>query len=320
MQTRQLGKLWPGSALALGGGGIGQLWGETTREECIATVHAAIDAGITLLDLAPSYGMGEAETVIGAAFEGKLPDGIKVTTKCRLATTDPAEVEKTLTDSLAASLERMCLERVDLFFLHSNIVSDNYDTSAYGERPTTRRWIFHDHVRPAFEKLVAQGRVGAWGITGIGIPPQILEALESEPMPAAVQCLANPIDSAGELNFYGGPTRAREVISTANTHGIGVMGIRAVQGGAFTDALDRELPEEHGVRTDFKKAKLFRALAAQLGETAAALAHRYELSMSGIDTVVLGVKNRNELENCLQAEGAGSLSTEEMAQVQAAFE
>lgn len=319
MQTRQLGKLWPVSALALGGGGIGQLWGETTREECIATTRAAIDAGITLLDLAPTYGMGEAERVIGAAFEGNLPDGIKVTTKCRLGTTDPNAVAPALSESLAASLERMRLDRVDVFFLHSNIVPDDYDISVYGDRPATRHAIFHDHVRPAFERLVADGRVGAWGITGIGIPPQIIEALGADPKPAVVQCLANPIDSAGEINFYGEPTRARDVIAAANAQGIGVMGIRAVQGGAFTDALDRDLPPDHGVRTDFEKAGALRALAAERGESTAALAHRYALTMDGIDAVVLGVKNRTELKDCLAAEAAGPLSAEEMAQVDTAF-
>ena len=41
--------------------------------------------------------------------------------------------------------------------------------------------------------------------------------------------------------------------------------------------------------------------------------------MAGIDTVVLGVKNRTELEDCLQAEAAGPLNTDEMAQVEASF-
>ena len=77
MESRRLGDLWPVSDLTLGGGGIGQLWGETTRDECIATTRAAVDSGITLLDMAPAYGQGEAENVIYAAFEGKLPDGVK---------------------------------------------------------------------------------------------------------------------------------------------------------------------------------------------------------------------------------------------------
>ena len=53
MQQRVLGKLWPVSALTLGGGGIGMVWGETTFDECVATVRAAIAAGINLIDLAP---------------------------------------------------------------------------------------------------------------------------------------------------------------------------------------------------------------------------------------------------------------------------
>ena len=39
MQRHRLGKLWPVSALTLGGGGLGMVWGETTFEECVATVH-----------------------------------------------------------------------------------------------------------------------------------------------------------------------------------------------------------------------------------------------------------------------------------------
>ena len=68
MKTHAFGSLPPVSTLTLGGGGLGMLWGETTVEECIATVHAAVDAGITLLDLAPRYGDGKAEQVVGAAF------------------------------------------------------------------------------------------------------------------------------------------------------------------------------------------------------------------------------------------------------------
>jgi aryl-alcohol dehydrogenase-like predicted oxidoreductase len=50
MRTRSLGGLWPVSALTLGGGGLGQLWGSTTREEAVATVGEAVDCGVTLLD------------------------------------------------------------------------------------------------------------------------------------------------------------------------------------------------------------------------------------------------------------------------------
>ncbi|SVA61485.1 uncharacterized protein METZ01_LOCUS114339, partial [marine metagenome] len=62
------------SALTLGGGGLGQVWGETTREEAIRTVHMALEAEINHYDVAPMYGKGEAERVIGQAFEGKKLD------------------------------------------------------------------------------------------------------------------------------------------------------------------------------------------------------------------------------------------------------
>ena len=112
MQTRMLGRLWPVSALTLGGGGIGQLWGSTTREECIATVRTAVDRGITLLDMAPAYGNGEAESVVGAAFEGRLPVGVRTTTKHRLGTPPAGEVESNILRGLEESFARMRQDRV----------------------------------------------------------------------------------------------------------------------------------------------------------------------------------------------------------------
>ena len=318
MRSRQLGRLWPVSELTLGGGGVGQLWGATTQDECIATVRAAVDKGITLLDMAPAYGDGEAEVVVGAAFEGKLPEGIRVTTKHRLGTPAAGDVAGNLERSLDESLSRMRLDRVDVFFLHSNIIPDDYDASAYTDRPATRWATYIDAFVPACEKLVAQGRIGAWAITGIGIPECLLRALDQTHKPAVVQCLSNPIDSAGELQYFDGPSRARDLIAATKAAEAGVMGIRPVQGGALTDAVDRDLPDDHGVVVDFNRTAGFRALAKDFGMSAAALAHRYALTMDGVDTVVLGCKNRVELLECITAAEAGPLSREEMAQVDAA--
>ena len=68
MKTTDLGPLKAVSRLTLGGGGLGRLWGETTLDEAVATVHAALDAGITLIDTAPMY--RDCEAVIGMAFGG----------------------------------------------------------------------------------------------------------------------------------------------------------------------------------------------------------------------------------------------------------
>src|SRR5919109_2221284 len=116
MQQRTFGTLGDISALTLGGGGTGQVWGPTTREEAIATVRAAWEAGIIFFDVAPSYGRGEAEVVLGEAFGGRLPQGVRVSTKCVVGNRAAREVLPLLERSLDESLARMQLERVDLFF------------------------------------------------------------------------------------------------------------------------------------------------------------------------------------------------------------
>jgi aryl-alcohol dehydrogenase-like predicted oxidoreductase len=214
--------------------------------------------------------------------------------------------------SLAASLERLRLERVDLFILHNHRVTD--EESAAGV-PGTPRSLFDQAVRPAFEHLVAGGRIGAWGITGIGTPGAVIEVLGGASPPAAVQCVTNVLDSPGSMQRFEGDPRPREIIEAAAGAGVGVMGIRAVQAGALTDAFDRDLPEDHPDVRDFRRAGPFRALAAELGVTPALLAHRYALTMRGVSTVVLGVKNREELRECLAAEAAGPLAPDLVARL-----
>jgi aryl-alcohol dehydrogenase-like predicted oxidoreductase len=272
MQQHPFGPLAPVSTLTLGGGGLGMLWGATTFEECVATVHAAVAAGITLFDLAPRYGDGKAEEVVGEAFDGHLPAGVRVTSKCNLGNPPPDEIE-----------------------------------------PTLRRSI---HVRPVFEKLVAEGLIGAWGLTGIGHPDTIIRLLSERPAPAAVQCIANLLNSPGGLKFFNGRAKPRAIMAAAHANGVGVMGIRAVQAGALTAAIDRPLPDDHPEVHDFARAAGFRQLCAELGENPAVIAHRYALSLE-IDTLVLGVKNRQELAECVAAANAGPLPPELIARIDA---
>jgi aryl-alcohol dehydrogenase-like predicted oxidoreductase len=311
MERRTFGPLGEVSALTLGGGGIGQVWGATTRDEAVATIHAALDAGITMLDVAPSYGDGEAERTVGDALGGTVPDGVLISTKCRVGNSPAGRVAKMLRSSLADSLTRLQLERVDLFIVHNQLVPDS-DTDSL---PGTPRTLFTESVRPALQEMVAEGLVGAWGLTGIGVPEALIDTLDEEPRPAAIQCVTNLLDSAGAIQRFAGPLRAREVIARAAERGLGVMGIRAVQAGALTDSFDRELPSDHPDVFDFERAAGFRELAREVGESPAALAHRYALTMPGVSTVVLGVKNRDELGECLDAEARGPLDQDLVARI-----
>lgn len=319
MQQRQLGGLWPVSALTLGGGGLGQVWGPTSREEAVATVAEAVAAGVTLLDLAPAYGRGEAEAVVGEAFAGRLPDGVRVTTKCQLGNPGADRARDDIRRRLERSLETLGLDRVDLLFLHSNICADDY---RYPEAELQHRFatpwsLYRDTVVPCFEDLRAEGLIGGWGITGVGVPATVLAALAEQPRPAVVQCVANCLDSPGDMRRFPEPPQPREIIAAAQAQGVGVMGIRAVQAGALTDAFDRDMPPGQDLN-DYHRAEGFRALARGREVSPAWLAHRYALSMPGVDTVVLGVKNRRELAETLDAEAAGPLTTRDMHDIEVA--
>jgi aryl-alcohol dehydrogenase-like predicted oxidoreductase len=71
VRNRTLGTTGPTvSAIGLGCMGMSALYGEADRAESIATIHAALDAGITLLDTGDFYGMGHNELLIGEALRG----------------------------------------------------------------------------------------------------------------------------------------------------------------------------------------------------------------------------------------------------------
>lgn len=316
MRTATLGPLGEVSRLTLGGGGIGEVWGAVSHDEAIATLKQALDDGITVLDTAPMYGACEAN--IGEAFAGRLPPGVKITTKHQLGTPERGATAARLTASLDATLAAMQLERVDLYFLHSNLHVDGFDY-AHGNHNrdafSTALSTYFEEVVPAFEALKASGRIGGWGVTGIGVPTAVHRALAHDPKPDAVQAIANLMDSAGALKRYAEPAQPRQIAAAARARGIGVMGIRAVQAGALTLQVDRELRPNSPDRADYDRAAGFRALCATWGQDPAYVAHRYALSMPNIDTVVLGVKNRTELAMCVKAEADGAYSAEEMAQI-----
>ena len=313
MEMRHLGKLWPVSALSLGGGGLGQIWGETSREEAVATLRLAIDSGITLIDLAPLYGRGEAETVAGEMFGGAWPADVRVTTKCMVGQRHLASIGERLEKSLLRSLQTLKREQADLFFLRSNICPDDYayeNDPDYEDYGVVRWTAFFSEVVPAFEKLKAKGLIGDWGITGTGLPRSIMDVLRGEPKPAAVQAVTNILDSPGGMRRYEEPPEPRNIIRTAKNNHVGVMGIRAVQAGALTAEIDRPLGRDDPEMRDYAKAAPFRALCRKLGEDPAIVAHRYALHMQGVDTLVLGVKNREELSAILDAEARGPLDEE----------
>jgi len=302
------------SALSLGGGGIGGTWGPRTRDESVATVRAAVDAGITLIDVAPTYGNGEAEIVIGKAFDGHLPVGVRVATKVALFARwspvrsmlleqpfSPDLLNATIERSLSASLARLRAPRIDAFFVHDPLIPDHQTTSAFGLALS----LYRDPVRPIMARLAEDGRIGAWGISATGDAPTVIAALRDDPAPALAQIEANVLRSGAPTGSSANAPGAAELVAAAVQRGVAVMCIRPSESGALTDGFDRAVDDEAAAA--FRRAEPFRRLAREVGLRPAELAHRYALTLPGVATVTLGVKNRDELHETLAAEAAGPL-------------
>lgn len=122
MQTKRLGNNGPSvSAFALGAMGMSGMYGPADRKESIATIHAALDAGITLIDTGDFYGMGHNEMLLGEALKGVPRDRFQISVKFG-ALRDPAggwagndgrpAAVKTF---LAYSLQRLGLDHIDIY-------------------------------------------------------------------------------------------------------------------------------------------------------------------------------------------------------------
>ena len=122
MEKRTLGSTGPAvSAIGHGAMGMSDFYGPADRNESIATLHAALDAGITLLDTGDFYGMGHNEMLIGEALTGRNRDNLQISVKFgALRTPDrkwlgydnrPAAVW----NFMAYSLQRLGADHIDIY-------------------------------------------------------------------------------------------------------------------------------------------------------------------------------------------------------------
>ena len=324
MENREFKPFGTVSALTLGGGGIGNIWGETTREESVLSVKLAINLGINHLDVAPSYGKGEAERVVGEALKGEDVSSINLTTKCRLGTLPDSDVYERLNNSLSRSLETMGVEKVNLFILHSQLIEDDYELPNLKEfkaTNTTSLSSYYNAVIPAFEKLKKEGKIDHWGI-GLGQEEALIKAINHEQPPDAMQCVVNILNSNGAIGYISKKPNPNLILEECQNKNIPILAIRAVQAGALTSSMDRK-PNPSGLDKadfdDFDKALPFRELSERWGESPASLAYRYALSIEKVSSVILGIKNREELKECVFAEDKSKLNDDQINELKKLF-
>jgi aryl-alcohol dehydrogenase-like predicted oxidoreductase len=122
MDSRQLGAAGPRvSAIGLGAMGMSGMYGPADRAESVATIHAALDAGIDLIDTGDFYGMGHNELLIAEALKGVPRDRYLVSVKFG-ALRDPAGAWQgydarpgAVKTFLAYSLQRLGLDHIDIY-------------------------------------------------------------------------------------------------------------------------------------------------------------------------------------------------------------
>ncbi|HEY8126013.1 MAG TPA: aldo/keto reductase [Methylocystis sp.] len=122
MITRQLGANGPiVSAIGLGCMGMSDFYGASDRAEGVATIHAALDAGVTLLDTGDFYGMGDNEMLIAAALRSRRRDAAILSVKFG-AQRDPngnwigfEGRPSAVKTSLAYSLKRLGVDHLDIY-------------------------------------------------------------------------------------------------------------------------------------------------------------------------------------------------------------
>lgn len=145
-------KLAGARRLGLGCMGLTGIYGPVSREGAVDTLHAALDAGITLYDTAALYGSGANEELLGSVLGGRSE--IVIVTKFGLHVgADGALVRdssaRTIRSSVEGSLRRLKRERIDLLLQH---------------RPDPS--VPDSAVAEITERLVAEGKIAAFGLSG----------------------------------------------------------------------------------------------------------------------------------------------------------
>jgi aryl-alcohol dehydrogenase-like predicted oxidoreductase len=252
------------------------LWAATDVGKVEATIHAAIDAGITLLDTAEAY--GDSEELIGRALKGRRHE-IQILTKMNRTA---GEVRKTVEQSL----RRLQTDYIDIYMAH-------YPPKA---RP------FHS-VLAELDKLRQEGKIRALGVSNFNREQleESLAVIRFDACESPFNLLWREIELNGVLEFCSENEIALLSYSSM------AQGILA---GAF---LDQEVPNDiHAENKLFKPgffersndvARAVAEVATELHVSAAQVALSWVVSTPGITAAIAGAEEPWQIEDAARAAG-----------------
>jgi aryl-alcohol dehydrogenase-like predicted oxidoreductase len=289
------------SALGFGCGDVGGLIVRGTPAERERAVARALELGINYFDTASAYGRGQSEIHLGQVFKA-LKVNAYVGTKVRLTAADMGNIRQAIMQSLDASLQRLNMERVDLFQFHNRIAPQrSADASAVSVRDLL------DEVMPAMHMLRQQGKTRFIGMTALGDTAAVHQVIDTGVLDTAQVCynLLNP--SAGTAVPAGFPAQDYGCLfDHTRQQQMGVIGIRALAAGALSGSAERHpvavptvTPIGSGpdYATDVQHAQVFNALvkAGHVTNLVEA-ALRFTLSHAAVSTMLLGYSSLAHLE------------------------
>ncbi len=299
------------SRAGFGGGGIGQVWGTTTEEESVRAVHRALDLGINFFDVAPGYGNGKAEEVLGAALEGRR-DQVIVATKVRLRADEMSDVTGAVQRSVETSLRRLRMDSVDVLHVHNRF------TARRGE--STDSLSADDVLGPvleAYRTVQAAGKTRFIGVSAMDhhVPTlrRIMESGHYDTVLAYYNLLnwtAQEPAPPGVSLFDNGQN-----IPLAKSLGMGVIGIRSHAAGALSAQVDRPVPAGSLLEQDLARARTLGFLLESPVRTLSQTAMVFSLMNEDIHTTVPGVKNVTEAEETAGAVDLSPISSGQLARL-----
>ncbi|GII61174.1 oxidoreductase [Sphaerisporangium krabiense] len=304
MKQRTLGQGLTVSSLGLGCMGMSEFYGAGDDAESVATLHRALDLGVTFLDTADMYGPFTNERLVGTAIAGRR-DEVVLATKfgiergedgARLGINGRPDYVRQACD---ASLRRLGVDHIDLYYQH------RVDPSV----PIEETW-------GAMAELVAAGKVRHLGISEAG--PSIVRRAHA----------VHPI-TAGQYE-YSLFTRDPEdaILGTFRELGIGLVSYSPLGRGMLTGALDGRFgaddfrtaaPRFQGENFEANRrlARRVEEIAGAKGVTAAQLSLAWVLAQGEDVVPIPGTKRRSYLEQNVAALDI-ALTADELAELEKA--
>lgn len=282
----------------LGGAGVGNLYRAVSDAEAVATVHAALEAGLGYIDTAPYYGHGRSETRIGMALRewgGARP--IVSTKVGRALDRDPAPGDFGFANplpfrprfdysragvraSLEGSLQRLGVARVDIVLVH------DIGCAEHGQDYGAQLSRVLDEALPELDAMRREGLLSFIGV-GVNEACPVLDVLDRAPLDCAL--------IAGRYTLLEQP--ALEMLERCAE-----AGVRVIAGGVFNSGLLASPPGAHSTY-NYAAAPapvVARALAIwtaceRLGATPQAAALRFPLAHRAVASVVVGARSPREV-------------------------